>query len=94
LPRRDPATPSVRYEGDEMKRLQVFGAGCQKCLRLAEVAREAAEALGIQYELESVTDIREIVASGVVIIPAFAVNSEVKACGTVPSVDEMKALLA
>lgn len=40
-----------------MKKIQILGTGCPKCAKLAENAKAAADALGIEYELEKITDI-------------------------------------
>lgn len=76
-----------------MKKLQILGTGCPKCNKLAEQTKEAAESLGIEYEIEKVTDITKIMEFGVMMTPALAVDGEVKAVGKVPSVDEIKKLI-
>jgi len=48
-----------------MKKLQILGTGCPKCKTLAEQAEKVARELGIAYEMEKVTDIREIMKFGV-----------------------------
>jgi small redox-active disulfide protein 2 len=73
--------------------IQILGTGCPKCEKLAETARAAADGLGIEYDLEKVTDIGRIAAFGVMMTPALVVDGEVKAAGKVPSVDEIKTLL-
>jgi small redox-active disulfide protein 2 len=77
-----------------MIKLQVLGTGCPKCQKLSETAEAAAKALGIDYELEKVKEIDKIMAFGVMSTPALAVNGEVKVVGRVPSIDEIKAMLA
>ncbi|MGB2819832.1 MAG: thioredoxin family protein, partial [Phycisphaerae bacterium] len=67
-----------------MKKLQILGTGCAKCRKLAENAKAAAEAAGIDYEIEKVTDINEIMKFGVMMTPALVVDGEVKAVGKVP----------
>ena len=76
-----------------MKKIQILGTGCPKCKKLAENAEIAAKALGIEYELEKVTDINEIMKFGVIMTPALVVDGEVKFVGKVPSPDEIKGLL-
>jgi small redox-active disulfide protein 2 len=76
-----------------MKKLQVLGTGCPKCKKLAENAEAAAKALGIEYELEKVTDINDIMTFGVMMTPALVVDGEVKVQGKAPSPDELTALL-
>jgi len=77
-----------------MKKLQILGTGCPKCKKLAEMTDAAAKQLGIAYELVKVTDINEITAFGVMMTPALAVDGTIKVVGKVPSVDEIKKLIA
>jgi len=76
-----------------MKKIQILGTGCPKCLKLAENAKAAADAAGLEYELQKVTDINEIIKFGVMMTPALAVDGEVKIVGKVPSVEELKKLI-
>ena len=76
------------------KKIQVLGAGCPKCEQLAANAEAAAQELGIDYEIEKVTDLNDIMKFGVMMTPALAVNCEVKVVGKVPPPDERKKLLA
>jgi small redox-active disulfide protein 2 len=77
-----------------MKKLQILGTGCPKCKKLAEVSEQAAQALGIEFQIEKVTDINEIMKFGVMMTPALAVDGVVKVAGKVPSVDEIKKMIA
>jgi small redox-active disulfide protein 2 len=77
-----------------MKKLQVLGTGCPKCEKLAANVTQAADELGIEYELVKVKDLNQIMAFGVMLTPALAVDGEVKACGKVPSPEELKTLIA
>lgn len=77
-----------------MKKLQILGPGCPKCKKLAENAEAAAKKLGIEYEIEKVTEINEIMKFGVMMTPALAVDGQVKVVGKVPSPDEIKKMLA
>jgi len=77
-----------------MKKIQILGTGCPKCKKLAAAADAAAKALGIEYKLEKVTDINEIINFGVMMTPALVVDGTVKVVGRVPSVDEIKKMLA
>jgi hypothetical protein len=48
----------------------------------------------MDYELVKVSDLLEISRFGVMLTPALCVDGDVKVTGRVPSVDELKALLA
>ncbi len=76
-----------------MKKLQILGTGCAKCHMLADHAEQAAKTLGLEYTIEKVTDIRDIVAFGVMTTPALVVDGEVKVAGRVPTADAIKAWL-
>ncbi len=75
-------------------KIQILGTGCPKCTKLAEVADAVAQELGLDYELEKVMDINDIMKMGVMMTPALAVDGQVKVAGKVPSAEEIKALLA
>ena len=77
-----------------MKKIQILGTGCPKCKKLAENAELAVQAMGIEYELEKVTDINEIMKFGVMMTPALAVDGEVKVVGKVPDPGAIKGMLA
>ncbi len=77
-----------------MMKLQILGTGCPKCKKLAENAEAAAKALGIEFTLEKVMDINEIMKFGVMMTPALAVNGQVKVVGKVPDPQAIKAMLA
>lgn len=84
----------MRTKEEFMKKLQILGTGCAKCKKLAEQTEEAAKSLGMEYQLEKVSDLQEIMKFGVMMTPALAVDGQVKVVGKVPSVDEIKKMLA
>ncbi len=77
-----------------MKKIQILGAGCPKCKKLAENVETAAKELQIEYEIEKVTDINDIMGFGVMMTPALVIDGQVKTVGKVPSTDEIKQMLA
>lgn len=76
-----------------MKKIQILGTGCPKCKKLAENAEAAVKELELEFDLEKVTDINEMMKFGVMMTPALVVDGEVKAVGKVPSPDEIKQML-
>jgi small redox-active disulfide protein 2 len=75
-------------------KFQIYGSGCSKCESLTANVESAAQALGITYEVEKVTDINAIIDAGVMRTPALAVDGKVIAEGKVVSEDEIQKLLA
>lgn len=74
--------------------IKVLGPGCNNCVRLEANTREALEALGRAASIEKVTDIGQIVGYGVMSTPGLVVDGTVVVSGRVPSVDDLKLLLA
>lgn len=76
-----------------MKEIKVLGPGCPRCEKLAQMTREAADELGIDYHLEKITDIRDFPTYGLMMTPGLVVDGQLKVQGKVPSMDEIKGLL-
>lgn len=76
-----------------MKKLQILGTGCPKCTKLAEMTEAAAKEVGIDYELEKVTDIQRIVEFGVMTTPALVVDGQIRVAGRLPGTAELAAML-
>ncbi len=74
-------------------KVHVLGTGCPKCKQLTENAEAAAKELGVEIELEKVTDINDIMAFGVMMTPAIVIDGEVKGSGKVLDVEAIKVLL-
>ena len=77
-----------------MKKIQILGPGCMKCKKLAENAEAAAKELGIEYQLEKITKINDIMKMGVMMTPALAIDGDVKVVGKVASPEDIKAMLS
>jgi small redox-active disulfide protein 2 len=75
-------------------KLQIYGSGCSKCKMLTANAESAAQALGITYEVEKITDMNAIIDAGVMRPPALAVDGKLIVEGKVAAADEIQKLLA
>lgn len=75
-------------------KLTIYGSGCAKCKKLTTNAEAAARGLGLDYEVEKVTDVNSIIDAGVMHTPALAVNGEIVVEGKIPGADEIKPFLA
>ncbi len=76
-----------------MKEIKVLGPGCPRCEKLAQMTREAADELGLDYHLEKITDIRDFPTYGLMMTPGLVVDGQLKVQGKVPSMGEIKGLL-
>jgi small redox-active disulfide protein 2 len=77
-----------------VKKIQILGPGCAKCKQLAAAAEQAAKEAGIEYTLEKVTDIKDIMKFGVMMTPGLVIDGAVKVVGKVPSAEEIRKLIA
>jgi small redox-active disulfide protein 2 len=77
-----------------MRKIQILGTGCPKCKALAQNAEIAAKGIGNEFQIDKVTDIKEIMQFGVMMTPALVIDGQVKIVGKVPSPDEIKRLLS
>ena len=77
-----------------MKKIQILGTGCPKCKKLAENAEAAAKEMGLEYQLEKITRINDIMKMGVMMTPALAIDGEVKVVGKVISSEDIKTILS
>ena len=77
-------------DGD-MKKILILGTGCMKCEKLYEMVNQAVRELGVEYEVEKITDLNKITEYGIALTPALVVDGEVKLAGKLPTnVEEIK----
>ena len=75
-------------------KIEVLGGGCRSCEKLEAATRDALAQLDMVVPIEKVTDYAEIVTYGVMSTPALSIDGEVKVVGRIPSVEELKELIA
>ena len=74
--------------------IKVLGPGCRNCITLERVTREAVESLGIDAEIEKVTDYAAIAGYGIMSTPGLVVDGEVVLYGRVPTAAHVREILA
>lgn len=74
-------------------KVQILGSGCSKCRLLEQHAREAIAETGIQADVEKVSAIEDILAMGVMMTPALAIDGVVKSTGRVLTKEQVAAFL-
>ena len=75
-------------------KIKVLGPGCANCVNLERATREAVAALGIDAEIEKVTDYAAIVGYGVMRTPALVVDEQLVLSGRVPTAGQVREILA
>jgi small redox-active disulfide protein 2 len=71
----------------------IFGFGCSLFRLLMDNLHAASAELGIELEVQEVTDIQAMLDLGVSAIPALAIEGQVVVSGQVPAVHELAAYL-
>lgn len=78
---------------ENIKNIKVLGAGCASCHKQYENVKEAVSNLGLNVEVEYITDMEKVMTYGVMSMPAIVVNDKVVSMGKVLKVSEVKNLL-
>lgn len=73
--------------------VKILGGGCKNCNTLEKNTKEALAELGIETEVQKVTDFAQITALGVMRTPALMVDGKLLVSGRVAKTKEIKKLL-
>lgn len=73
--------------------IKVLGAGCKSCHEQYENARAAVKSMGLDVEVEYITDMEKVMGYGVMSMPAIVVNEKVVSMGRVLKAGEVEKLL-
>jgi len=76
-----------------MKKIQILGTGCAKCNELAANAKEATQVLGVEVEIEKITQINDIMTFGCMTTPGLAIDGKVVSQGKLLKPDQIVKLL-
>lgn len=76
-----------------MKTIEVLGTGCKKCVNTAEQIQAVADELGIEVEVEKVTDPAAIMGYKVMSTPGVAIDGTLVHSGSVPDRGKIETLL-
>ena len=74
--------------------IKILGPGCANCVNLERVTREAVGVLGLDAQIEKVTDYAAIMGYGVMSTPGLVVDGKVVVAGRVPTAAQVRELLA
>jgi small redox-active disulfide protein 2 len=73
--------------------IKVLGPGCANCKQMEELTKKALRELGIEVNVDKITDIREIMKYTMT-TPALVINGKLKHSGKpLPSLEKVKELI-
>ena len=73
--------------------IKVLGSGCKNCHALWEASKAAVQNMGLNVDVEYVTDMETIMGYGVMSMPALVVNEKVVSMGKVLKAADVEKLL-
>lgn len=73
--------------------IKVLGAGCKSCHEQYENAKKAVKNMGLDIEVEYITDMQKVMTYGVMSMPALVVNEKVVSMGKVLKAADVEKLL-
>ena len=79
--------------GSGIINIKVLGAGCKSCHEQYENAMAAVRAMGLNLEVEYITDMERVMEYGVMSMPAIVVNDKVVSMGKVLKAADVEKLL-
>jgi small redox-active disulfide protein 2 len=74
--------------------IQVLGSGCATCKKLFNLTSKVVKEMGLQTEVEYVTDIQKIVQMGLMQSPVLAIDGRPVLVGYVPDGERLKEVIA
>jgi arsenite methyltransferase len=87
------SNPAYAPKREHMFKIQILGTGCARCKMLTANAEKAVQELGLQTEIEKVTDIKDIMKFQILMTPGLVIDGKIKAAGRIPSPEQIKQML-
>ena len=69
--------------------VKVLGVGCTKCKTLEKRLIDLKSKHDLDFDIEKVTHLDDIISYGVMMTPGLVINGELKSIGKVPSEEEL-----
>lgn len=88
------ASPCCCSDGEcSIHSMKVLGAGCKSCYEQYENCQAAVKELGMNLEVEYITDMEKVMGYGIMSMPGIVVNEKVVSMGKVLKAAEVVKLL-
>jgi small redox-active disulfide protein 2 len=84
----------VKINGGAMLTIKVLGPGCPNCNKVEEILKTSVATMGMDAQVEKITDYNEIVEYGVLSTLGLMIDGNVVCSGRIPSQAEVTTWLA
>ena len=74
--------------------IKVLGTGCARCNSLEKTVKEAIKEMGLNIEIEHVTDMKQIMQYSILMMPGLVIDEKVVSSGSIPGKDEVKKMIS
>ncbi len=72
-----------------MKSVKILGSGCKRCIATADMVKSEAARLGVDIDLEKVTDYAAIAGFGIAATPGIVIDGKVVHAGGLPKEEDV-----
>jgi len=69
--------------------IKVLGSGCANCKKVEAVARQAVTKLGVEAQVEKVTEYADIMKYPILSTPGLVINEKLVSAGRIPTEAEV-----
>ena len=76
-----------------MNKIEILGPGCPKCNALTGNVKKALQETNQTAEVVKITDIKDMIAKGVMFTPGLIVDGKIVSQGKALSVEQIKELI-
>ncbi len=76
-----------------MLSIRVLGSGCANCHKVEDLCKQAAGQLGVEAQVELVTDMTTVMKYGVMQTPGIVINDKVVSTGRVPALSQIVTMI-
>lgn len=77
-----------------MKNVKIYGPGCKRCDKTETLVKESAARLGIEVDVEKVSDARSIAMAGVISTPGLSIDGTLVHAGGLPDAAKLDGWLS
>jgi small redox-active disulfide protein 2 len=84
----------LNNKGEKMLYIKVLGPGCDNCKKVEAVARSAVNHLGVEAQIEKITDRAGIQKYPILSTPGLVINEKLVCAGRIPNEAEVMTWLA